>query len=87
MSFGRTFRFVGAGKVRGGRCPLPGAGCGAAGGVCGVWATVATAKMAAANRDVAAREIEGVFKRRFSSWIGMTKGIDEILPKKASLSD
>jgi hypothetical protein len=82
MFLGNTFRFVGVGKVRGGRCwpPAPGGW-----GACGVWAAEATVKTAVANRMVAMdREIDDVFKLRFSSQCEMSKGTDGILSKKAS---
>jgi hypothetical protein len=44
------------------------------------------ANTAVANREVATREIDEVFKLRFSSRGGMSKGTDRILSKKASIS-
>jgi hypothetical protein len=44
------------------------------------------ANTAVASREVATREIDEVFKLRFSSRVGMSKAIDGILSKKASTS-
>jgi hypothetical protein len=80
--FGNTFKFVGAGKLRGGGGkPDPPAGVD---GPCGVWAIVVTANKAAVSKatELAGWANEEGFKRRFSSKAEIVVLMDEILPEK-----